>query len=83
MRGFSCFNDFGGHFVGRHHFLGGKMLFLLILIIVIVYLFKTNKISCNSKALVNKSALDILNERYAKGEISKEEFLEMKKDIQN
>lgn len=29
-----------------------------------------------------KSAIDILNERYAKGEVSKEDFDRMKKDLQ-
>ena len=30
---------------------------------------------------INSSAIDILNNRYAKGEISKEEYDKMKKDI--
>lgn len=31
----------------------------------------------------NKRALDILRERYARGEIGKEEYLEKKKDLEN
>jgi len=31
----------------------------------------------------DESALDVLNKRYARGEISKEDYLEMKKNIVN
>lgn len=48
---------------------------LIGLIAVIIF---TLKVSNKQRG---KSALDILKERYAKGEISKTEFEEMKKDI--
>lgn len=72
----------------------GKMWFMPIICIaicVIVFLVfrssgrgpfssdRTNRMDNSNK--VNSSAIDILNSRYAKGEINKEEYERMKKDI--
>lgn len=59
-----------------YHMMGGfGWIFFLLIIIVVVYLLKggnnTNK----------KSARDILDERYAKGEIDLEEYNERKKNL--
>lgn len=65
-----------GHWEG-HWFGGGFMmvLFYIILVFIVVYLFR-HSLGKRSK---NENALDILNKRYAAGEITKEQLDEIKK----
>jgi putative membrane protein len=62
-------------------FMGGlfMLLFWLLVIIGIVYLIKY--FSKNQSSEQHKSPLDILKERYARGEIDKAEFEKKKKDL--
>ncbi|MCU7917050.1 MAG: SHOCT domain-containing protein [Candidatus Thiodiazotropha sp. (ex Epidulcina cf. delphinae)] len=61
---------------------GGFMwLFWVLLIIVIVWVVKAAMGGSNSPSEKQKTALDILKERYASGEIDKEEFEQKRKDI--
>jgi putative membrane protein len=52
------------------------------LVLVVKWLIQTTK---GDKDVVHSSsrALEILNERYAKGEIEKEEFEKVKRDLQS
>ncbi len=66
-------------------FMGGMWfgwIFWIVIIAVVVYLIirLTNQNTHTTNKTEN--ALDILKKRYAKGEISKEEFEEKKKDIE-
>ena len=54
---------------------------LVILVIIIWLVVKTVNQDRSASQSRNKSALDILKERYARGEISKEEYEEKKKII--
>ena len=64
---------------------GGGMIFMglfwIMIIIVVIYLIKllTNK---GKDSAQMESAEDILKKRYAKGEISQEEYEKIKKDLQ-
>ncbi len=60
-------------------------IFWLIIIVVIVWLLINQSGRYRNQNQVNPhidSPLDILKKRYAKGEITKEQFDQMKKDLQ-
>ena len=62
----------------------GMGLFWLVAIIVVAYLIykliKSEKILVPSRPVI-RSAEDILSERYAKGELIREQYMQMKEDL--
>ncbi len=81
---YADFGRGGFGYMMRHGFFGGMGIFGYVLMILfwgviiwLIYLFI--KKTTNNKN--SKSAFDILKERYTKGEITKEQFIQMKKDI--
>ena len=70
------FMDWGGMWFGNIFWIG--------LIVLIVWLIVRNRDSRPTyPPHFGESPLDILKKRYAKGEISKEDFDRMKKDLEN
>ncbi|HBB27145.1 TPA: electron transporter RnfE [Candidatus Gracilibacteria bacterium] len=57
------------------------VLFWVAVIVLIVYLVRGDLGVSHKLKQGNKTAIDILKERYAKGEIDKKEFEEIKKDL--
>lgn len=72
---------YGGAWHGWAMILGGLILLILLVVTAVVILRTLNR-SVASGTGSGKSALDILNERYAKGEIGTDEFREKKKELQ-
>jgi putative membrane protein len=71
-----------------HPFMGfGIGIIWLVAIVVLAYLIykliKREKIILPSRIISSKSPEDILDERYAKGELTREQYLQMKEDIRN
>lgn len=64
------------HFVGTFV----MILFWILIIALIVRVLRRHPRDWNMMGM-NKTPIDILKERYAKGEISKEQFEQMKKDL--
>ena len=70
------FMDWGGMWFGGFFWIG--------LIALVVWLIVRNNSSrANYPPNFGESPLDILKRRYAKGEISKDDFDRMKKDLEN
>jgi mono/diheme cytochrome c family protein/uncharacterized membrane protein len=65
------------------HWGGGWIMWLLIvaIIVLVVYLLVRGSWSGGPGPTPHETALDILKKRYARGEITKEQFDEMKKDL--
>jgi putative membrane protein len=76
---YGLYNSYGGWGGMMGYFGGGIMmiLFWVAVIYFIVWLVRNNKVDGGG----SKNALDVLKERYAKGEIDKKEFEEKKKDL--
>ena len=72
-----------GHMMG-YGYGGGFMwlIFLLLVGVVIYFLLQTSKPK-GSDGSIMETPLDILKKRYAKGEIDKGEFDQMKKDLES
>ncbi len=60
--------------------MGWGMWFIPLLAILVIYFLVKNRFPTNSGESA-ESPMEILKKRYAKGEITKEQFEEMKKDI--
>lgn len=75
------------HMVGSHPFMGfGMGLLWLIVIVIVVYLIykliKNEKILVPNRPVI-KSPEDILAERYVKGEITRDQYTQMKEDLKS
>ena len=72
MWGDGGYMGFGGGFM---------LLFWVFLILLVAWLVKAAMPGSGTAQGREKSALDILKERYARGEIDREEFERMRKDL--
>lgn len=88
---YGLYNDYSGWGSNMMGWFGGgivMLVFWVLLVVFIVWAVKGfgSKNCCshsNHGSSSNSNALEILKERYAKGEIDKKEFEEKKKDLNN
>jgi putative membrane protein len=66
---------------GYPYAMGGGFMFAGMLIFIVLIVVGAYSWLAPGKEPESEKAIEILNERYAKGEITKEQFLEMKKHL--
>lgn len=74
-----------GYF-GAGHMLWGWLFGGIVLIVVVGMAIRISRGQCgwqNAPRSKEKTALEILEERYAKGEINREDYLQRKQDLEN
>ncbi|WP_158841029.1 SHOCT domain-containing protein [Polaribacter sp. L3A8] len=75
-------DEYGAHNWGMGNVMGWMWLLGIIVFVLILWFILKNKNIRNRPYYPgNKSAMDLLKERYARGEIDKKEFEECKKDL--
>ncbi|GAB6151472.1 SHOCT domain-containing protein [Desulfosporosinus burensis] len=81
--GWGCGSFFGGGFWGMGILgMGIQLLFWIVLIALIIYLFRRIGSRVHTRGFTGQDpALDVLNERYARGEIDLEEYQKRKKEL--
>ena len=62
------------------HWFGGGFMWLVLIVFVVLFLWMTKSFNNNNNEK-QQSAIDILKERYAKGEINREEYSAKKRDL--
>ena len=89
---FTNYGSNSGHtlgfgFVPIHFGFFGILFFIIIIILISRWLFWSNRCGYSSRYYYGypskDSAIKILNDRYAKGEITKDDYTRMKQDIQD
>ena len=88
---FGCTQWSGRPYMGWNHMMGYGgyggvfmwLIFIIIVGIVIYFVFERSKGTGNLNGQFRETPIDILKKRYARGEISKEEFDRLKKDIES
>jgi putative membrane protein len=66
---------------GGWQIFGMVMMSVFWIAIIALIIWGIKRFTEDTKSTTGKDALDIIKERYARGEISKEEFQQLKKDL--
>lgn len=84
---YGLYNDYGGWGGNMMGWFGGGLMMIVFWVLLIAFIvwavrgFSGKNCCSHSSHVSDSNALEILKERYAKGEIDKKEFEEKKKDI--